>query len=392
MNGTVRRLALRDREFILVGTAHVSRESVDEVARVIQEEHPDRVCVEMDEGRLRAMRDSASWEKLDIVKVLKDGRGFLLMANLALSSFQRRLGAGLGVKPGDEMKRAVDVADEMGIAWSLCDREVQLTLKRAWSRCGFWSKNKLIAALLSSALSNEKLEEGQIESLKNQNELDGMMAELAAYLPAVKETLIDERDRYLATRIYLSEGKKLVAVIGAGHMEGVVARLAELDAGTLNTDLDELEKVPPPGLFARAAPWLIPALIVALIIAGFFYAGADISLSMLLRWALWNGSLAALGAALAFGHPLAILTAFFGAPVATINPLVGVGLFAGVAQATVRKPQVKDLEFLGTDVTSIKGFYRNRITRTLLVFFLSSMGGMIGNFISIPYITSLMVK
>ncbi len=244
MNGTVRRLTLRDREFILVGTAHVSRESVDEVARVIQEEHPDRVCVEMDEGRLRAMRDTASWEKLDIVKVLKDGRGFLLMANLALSSFQRRLGEGLGVKPGDEMRRAVDVADEMGIAWSLCDREVQLTLKRAWSKCGFWSKNKLIAALLSSALSNEKLEEGQIESLKNQNELDGMMAELAAYLPAVKETLIDERDRYLATRIFLSEGSKIVAVIGAGHMEGVVARLTELDAGTLSTDLGELEKVP----------------------------------------------------------------------------------------------------------------------------------------------------
>jgi len=392
MNGTVRRLTLRDREFILVGTAHVSRESVDEVARVIQEEHPDRVCVEMDEGRLRAMRDTASWEKLDIVKVLKDGRGFLLMANLALSSFQRRLGEGLGVKPGDEMRRAVDVADEMGIAWSLCDREVQLTLKRAWSKCGFWSKNKLIAALLSSALSNEKLEEGQIESLKNQNELDGMMAELAAYLPAVKETLIDERDRYLATRIFLSEGSKIVAVIGAGHMEGVVARLTELDAGTLSTDLGELEKVPPPGLFARAAPWLVPALIVALIIAGFFYAGADISLSMLLRWALWNGSLAALGTALALGHPLAILTAFFGAPIATINPLVGVGLFAGVVQATVRKPQVKDLEFLGTDVTSVKGFYRNRITRTLLVFFLSSLGGMLGNFISIPYITSLMVK
>jgi len=392
MNGTVRRLTLRDREFILVGTAHVSRESVDEVARVIQEEHPDRVCVEMDEGRLRAMRDTASWEKLDIVKVLKDGRGFLLMANLALSSFQRRLGEGLGVKPGDEMKRAVDVADELGIAWSLCDREVQLTLKRAWSKCGFWSKNKLIAALLSSALSNEKLEEGQIESLKNQNELDGMMAELAAYLPAVKETLIDERDRYLATRIYLSEGAKIVAVIGAGHLEGVVARLAELDEGTLSTDLGELEKVPPPGLFSRAAPWLVPALIVALIIAGFFYAGADISLSMLLRWALWNGSLAALGTALALGHPAAILTAFFGAPIATINPLVGVGLFAGVVQATVRKPQVKDLEFLGTDVTSFKGFYRNRITRTLLVFFLSSLGGMIGNFISIPYITSLMVK
>jgi pheromone shutdown-related protein TraB len=365
---------------------------VDEVARVIREENPDRVCVEIDEGRFRSMRDSASWERLDIAKVIKEGKGFLLIANLVLSSFQRRLGEGLGVKPGDEMKRAVEVAEELGIPYSFCDREVSTTLKRAWARCGFWSKSKLLAALLSSALSNEKMEEGQIEALKNKNELEGMMNELADYLPKVKETLIDERDRYLATRIFQSESRKSVSVIGAGHMEGVKARLAQLAEGSISGDLAELDQVPPPSVFAKAAGWLIPAAIVALIVFGFFHAGADVSVSMLLRWALLNGSLAALGSTIAFGHPLTILVSFFGAPIATINPFVGVGLFAGVVEATMRKPRVIDVENLSDDITSLRGFYTNRITRALLVFFLSSIGGMIGNFISIPYLTSIIVR
>ncbi|MFA6505894.1 MAG: TraB/GumN family protein [Treponemataceae bacterium] len=392
MNGTVEHLVLGEREFVIVGTAHVSRESVEEVARVIREETPDRVCVEIDEGRFRSMRDNAAWERLDIVKVIKEGKGFLLIANLILSSFQRRLGEGLGVKPGDEMKRAVELAEEMAIPYSFCDREVSTTLKRAWARCGFWSKSKLISALLSSALSTEKLEESQIEALKDKNELEGMMNELADYLPKVKETLIDERDRYLATRIFQSQGKKTVSVIGAGHLEGVKTHLVKLTAGELSTDLSELDRVPEPSVFSKAAGWLIPALIVALIVFGFFHAGAKVSISMLLHWAVINGSLAALGSAIAFGHPLTILVSFFGAPIATINPFVGVGLFAGVAEASLRKPRVCDVENISTDITSLKGFYGNRITRALLVFFLSSIGGMIGNFISIPYITSLIAK
>ena len=392
MNGTVEKVVLGEREFVLVGTAHVSRESVEEVSRVIREEQPDRVCVEIDEGRFRSMRDNASWERLDIAKVLKEGKGFLLIANLVLSGFQRRLGEGLGVKPGDEMKRAVEVAEELGIPYSFCDREVSTTLKRAWARCGFWSKSKLLATLLSSAFSNEKMEEDQIEALKDKNELEGMMNELADYLPKVKETLIDERDRYLATRIFLSDGRKTVSVVGAGHLGGVKARLAQLAGGTISDDLTELDQVPQPSFFAKAAGWLIPAAIVALIVLGFFRSGADVSVSMLLRWALLNGSLAALGSALAFGHPLTILVSFFGAPVATINPLVGVGLFAGVVEASVRKPRVVDLENLSDDIVSLRGFYSNRVTRALLVFFLSSIGGMIGNFISIPYLTSLVVQ
>lgn len=391
MNDNRSRLILGEREIILVGTAHVSRESVEEVARVVREESPDRVCVEIDAGRYKSMTEQDDWEKLDVAKVLKEGKGFLLMANLVLSSFQRRLGQGLGVKPGDEMKKAIETANELSIPYSFCDREVQITLKRAWAKCGFWSKSKLMAALASSALSTEKLDESEIEALKDKNELDGMMAQLADYLPKVKETLIDERDRYLAAKIWSSDGRRIVAVIGAGHMDGVKTHLARLSGGGVSADVTDLDLVPTPSRWSAVAPWLIPALLVALIAAGFLHAGAGVSLNMMLKWMLLNGSLAALGAAVALGHPLTILVSFFGAPIATINPFIGVGLFSGVAEASLRKPRVSDVQNLSDDVTSVRGFYRNRVTRALLVFFLSSLGGMIGNFISIPYLTSLIV-
>ena len=392
MSDTMQTLTLGDREIILVGTAHVSRESIQEASRVIRESSPDRVCVELDEGRYQSMVQGDHWERLDIAKVLKEGKGFLLMANLALASFQRRLGHSLGVKPGEEMKVAVETAEELGIPFSLCDREVQLTLKRAWGRCGFWSKNKLLAALLSSAVSSEKLEEKDIEALKNKNELDGMMSELAEYLPAVKETLIDERDAYLAAKIWESQGKRVVAIVGAGHMMGIKARLEKIYSGEIDSDVTALDIAPPPSILGKVLGWIVPLSIVALIAVGFFRAGAGVSMDMLLRWMLLNGSLAALGTVIALGHPVSVLVAFVGAPIATINPFIGVGLFSGVTQATLRKPRVSDVQRLSEDITSLRGLYGNRVTRALLVFFLSSLGGAIGNFISIPYLTSLMVK
>ena len=391
MTDTLHRLQLADREIVLVGTAHVSRESVEEVERVIRAETPDRVGVEIDVGRYRSMVQGDSWQKLDLAKVFKEGRGFLLMANLVLSSFQRRLGAGWGVKPGDEMKKAVEVATELGIPFDFCDRDVAATLRRAWARCGFWSKSKLLSTLLASALTTEKLEESEVEALKNQSELDGMMAELAGYLPEVKETLIDERDRYLAAKIWSCSGKKTVAIVGAGHLPGIKLQLEALGRGAPPIDTAPLELIPPPTALGKALPWLIPIAIVALLAAGFFRSGADVSLTMLVRWILWNGSLSALGSLIALGHPLTLLVSFLGAPIATINPFVGVGLFAGLTEAAVRKPRVSDVENLVDDVSSLRGFYRNRVTRALLVFFLSSMGGMIGNFISIPALTSLVI-
>lgn len=380
----VRRLELGGRTFVLVGTAHVSRESIDEAAAIIESAKPGRVCVELDEGRYRSMTTSSAWESMDIGKVLREGKGFLLLANLALASFQRRLGGDIGVKPGQEMLAAVEAAERMGIPWSLCDREVQTTLRRAWGRSGFWGKSKLLASLLSGVFTNEKLSAEEVEKLKERDELDGMMRELADYLPSVKEVLIDERDRYLAARIFSQPESSMVAVVGAGHLDGLEAWLRKFSEGRPGVDVSDLEIVPPPSLLSRALGWIIPLALVGLIAAGFFRSGAEVSLRMLVQWVLWNGSLAALGSILCMAHPLTILASFLSAPAATLNPLVGVGLFAGLVEAFLRKPSVRDFETLNEDISTLKGFYRNRVTHILLIFFLSSLGGALGNFISIP--------
>lgn len=389
-SGTVRRLSLGEREVILVGTAHVSSRSVEEVREVILTEHPDRVCVEIDRTRYRSLVEKKSWENLNIARVLREGKGFLLLANLVLSSFQRRLGADLGVAPGEEMLAAVRTSEEQGIPVELCDRDIQVTLRRAWARSGFWGKNKMLAAMLSSVFTNEKLEAAEIEKLKNTSAFQNMMDELAEYLPSVKEVLIDERDRFLASRIFQAQGRKVVAVIGAGHVPGIVRDLKRLQEGELSTDTAAIEVIPGKKILGRLLPWLIPAAIFALIVAGFFRSGVSLSLSMLWKWFLVTGTLSAVGSLLALAHPLTVLAGFLAAPITTLNPTIGVGLVTGIVEAALRKPRVADFEGLPTDLLSLKGFYRNRITRILIVFFLSSIGASIGTFIGLPWLSSLL--
>jgi pheromone shutdown-related protein TraB len=392
MNDTRMICAAGGREITLIGTAHISRESIDEVRMSIREEKPDMVCVELDQGRYDSISDSENWEKLNVVKVFREGKGFLLMANLVLAGFQRRLGRELGVKPGEEMLVAVETAKEQGIACSLCDREVQVTLRRAWSKCGLWSKSKLMASLISSAFVTEKLSEEEIENLKKRSELDGMMKELAEYLPQVKETLIDERDRYLAAKIWAAGGTKVIAVVGAGHMAGIKVHLEKIAAGEESREVDDLARIPPPSALARILPWFVPLIIAGIIGYGAWKLGAGPGLNMLKGWLLWNGSLAALGTALALGHPLSILVSFIGAPIATVNPVIGVGLFSGLTEAAMRKPRVEDAAGINDDIGSLRGIYRNRITRALLVFLLSTVGGAVGNIISIPSIAGQLFR
>jgi pheromone shutdown protein TraB len=412
MNQTTRTVRIANRTVLLVGTAHISHESIDEVRALILGERPARVCVEIDAGRHKSMSEGSKWENLDLGKVLKEGRGFLLLANLALAGFQRRMGSAVGVKPGEEMLAAVNSASELGIPYAFCDRDVQVTLKRAWGRSGFWNRSKLLASLVDSAISGEKLSAEDIERLKQKNELEEMMAELAAFLPSVKEVLIDERDRYLAARIYeetkgivedaaaavAEDGtagpagdaapRPVVAVVGAGHLEGIVTWLGRFERGEMSSATDELETLPPPSIWGKVIGWSIPAIIVAFIAVGFMRSGTEASIGLLVQWALINGSLAALGSLLCLAHPLTILVSFLGAPIATLNPFIGVGLFAGTAEAFLRKPKVSDFENLADDVTSLKGFYKNRVTRVLLIFLLSSLGGMAGNFIALPFLAS----
>lgn len=387
---TITRLKLGGREIVLLGTAHVSRESVEEVSRVIKEEEPGRVCVEIDASRYRTMTEGQSWESLNISQVLRQRRGFLLLANLVLASFQRRIGKDLGVQPGEEMKAAISTAEELGIPFSFSDREINITLRRAWARSGFWGKNKMFAALLGSAVTREKLTEEQIEELKNKSALDSMMEELAGFLPSVKEVLIDERDRYLATRIFETTEDRVVAVVGAGHVKGITEWLTRLDAGTADADLSAIDTLPSPSKVRKWLPWLIPIAILGLLAAGFLRSGWHTALSMIWVWVLVHGSLSALGALLALSHPLTILIAFVASPLTSLNPTIGVGIITGLSEAYFRKPRVVDFENLHEDIMSIRGFFRNRFTHILVVFFLSSIGSAIGTFIGIPYLTALL--
>lgn len=397
MSQTEKRLMLQGREIILLGTAHISQESIVQVTTSIREEKPDCVAIELDEQRYASMKNPEAWKNLDIVKVLKSGQGFVLMANLVLSSFQKRMGADVGVKPGEEMQAAIAVAEELGIPAVMVDRPIQMTLKRAWAKNSLWGKCKLLSVLLSSAFEKSEITAEEIERLKNESEMDSMMNEIAEYLPAVKAVLIDERDRYLASHIWEAQvkdapAKKIVAVLGAGHLPGVVRHLEALAAGTASSDTADISQLPPAGVGSKVAGLAFPVLIVALIAAGFFTGGAKASLDMLVQWILWNGSLAALGALVAGGHILTLLAGFVGAPLATLNPVVAVGLFTGLVQAWVNKPKVEDMEHLTDDATSLKGFYKNRILRVLLVFFLSSIGGVIGNVIAVPSLVATIAR
>lgn len=386
---TITQVILGDREIILVGTAHISRDSIDEVKKVIEEEKPDHVCVEIDASRYKSMTEGQNWENMKIDKVLKERKGFLLLANLVLTSFQRRMGKNLGTTPGEDMKAAIEASKEAGIPFSFSDREIQVTLRRAWSKSSLWNKNKMLAAMISSIFSKEELTEEEIEKLKEKSALEDMMEELANYLPSVKEVLIDERDQYLATNIFTAPGKKIVAVIGAGHTTGIIKWLNDLNENKVSNDLSEISLVPEPSKIRKVIPWLIPAVIVSLMGFGFYKSGWNKGMEMFFYWFMVNGILSGLGALIALAHPLTIILSFLAAPFTSLNPTIGVGIVAGLFEGFIRRPMVSDFKNLPTDILSLKGFFRNRFTHALLVFFLSSVGSSIGTFIAFPFLLNL---
>ncbi|MBR0495426.1 MAG: TraB/GumN family protein, partial [Treponema sp.] len=325
-------LNLNDKEIVLLGTAHVSQQSCEEVKSAIAEKKPDCVAIELDEQRYASINDSEAWKNLDIIKVLREKKGFLLLANLVLSSFQKRMGANVGVKPGDEMRAGINAAKELNIPCEMVDRPIQTTLRRAWAKNSGYGKIKLLSALLASAATKEEVSGEEIETLKNKSEMDGMMSELAEYMPGVKEVLIDERDFYLAAHIWEAvqkdNRKSVIAVLGAGHLPGVQAHLEKIAAGQENTDTEEISSLPAKKAGAKIIGWTIPVIIIALIAAGFVFGGMKKGADLLGAWVIWNAALAGIGAIIAGGHPLTVIMAAVGAPFTSLCPLVGVGMFA----------------------------------------------------------------
>lgn len=380
------KLNFNDKEIILLGTAHVSKESCDEVVSAIKEASPDCVAIELDEQRYASINDEQNWKNLDIIKVLREKKGFLLMANLVLAGFQRRMGSNVGVKPGDEMRAGINAAKELGIPAEMVDRPVQTTLRRAWAKNSWFGKCKLLSALVASSFDTQKISGEEIENLKQKSEMDSMMKELSDFMPEVKKVLIDERDFYLAAHIWeclqKENRKKIIAVLGAGHLQGVQSHIESIASGKESPDTTEISELPKKTLSSKLVGWIIPIAIVALIAAGFIYGGMHKGSQLLGSWVIWNALLAGIGALAAGAHPLTILVSALGAPITSLCPFVGVGMLSGIVQAFICKPKVSDMETVQDDISNIKGFYRNRLLRVLLVFLLSSLGSSVGTFVA----------
>jgi len=385
LSETVHRIMLDDKELIVIGTAHVSKNSAEEVKTIIEEEKPDSVAIELCNSRYQSMQDQDRWKKTDIAKVVKEKKSFLLLANLILSSYQKRMAKQIGIQAGQEMLQAIESAKEIGAQLILADRDIQVTFARIWGNLGFWGKTKLFFTLVLSIFSDEKITEEDLEKMKSGDMLTSALSELSKSFPQLKETLIDERDKFLAQKIKTAPGKKVVAVVGAGHVPGLKEAIKE------DQDLVALSKIPPKKKTGKIIGWTISIVIIALIVSTII-VNRDAGLDQILAWILWNGSLSALGTIAALGHPLSILTAFFIAPVSSLNPILAAGWFAGLVEALVRKPKVFDFENLNEDVSSFKGFWKNRVTKILLVVVFANVGSSVGTFIGGAEVIRIFVK
>jgi len=313
-------------------------------------------------------------KKMDVIQIIKQGKALILLVNLILSSYQKRLAKQFGIKPGQEMIQGIESANELGATLCLGDRDIHTTMLRLWRGLGFFGKIKLFSQLVLSMFIDEEVSEEQMEEMKTQDMLSSALNELSKSFPHFKSIIIDERDKYLAQKIKTAPGNKVVAVLGAGHIPGIKEELYK------ENDIEELSKVTPGSKITKIIGWGIAVLIIAVIVSTFSVdraAGVD----QMVSWILWNGSLSALGTLLAFGHPLSILTAFVVSPISSLSPLLAAGWFAGLAEALVRKPNVEDFENMAEDVQTVKGFWRNKVTRVLLVVVFANLGSTLGTFI-----------
>ena len=381
----IHHLEVDDKKIVLLGTAHVSKESVQLVSSVIEEQKPETVCVELCQSRYQSIRQKERWQDTDIVKVIKEKKSFLLLSNLLLASFQKRIAKKFDVKPGQEMMQAIESADTVGAEVYLADRDIRTTLARTWRAMGLWGKIKLIFQLVMSMGEVEDLKEEDVEKMKQEDVLQTLLAEVGQSMPVLKQILIDERDQYLAEKIRNAPGNNIVAVVGAGHVSGIKEHWkAEID-------LQRLDQLPPKNRIAGTLKWIIPAVIVGLFIAGFFYGGKDAGTDMIIWWIFANGALAGIGAIIAWAHPATIASAVLAAPLTSLNPMIAAGWVSGMVEAFSRKPKVKDLEKLPDDILSIKGFWKNKVTRILLVVVFTNIGSSIGTFVAFPALVKVLV-
>ena len=370
-------LTVGDKTVILVGTAHVSQESVETVKLVIEQEHPDDVCVELDAKRFEAISHPNRWESLDLKEIIRKQQLSTLMVNLVLASFQKRLGDKLGVLPGMEMLEAIRMAEKHNVPVILGDRDVRVTMRRAWRNTPFWRKSLLVSSLMLSIFDTTEVSEDEIRNLKKQDVLSEMMKDLGKEVPTLKVALIDERDRYLAKKIVEAPGKRTVAVVGAGHVAGIRKTIEQ----QVPIDLEELNYIPPVSPIWKMVGWSIPLLIVGSIAWIGWQKGADAAGDNALFWILANGIPSGIGGILAMAHPLTILTAFASAPFTSLTPVIGVGYVTAFVQAYLQPPIVKDFQTVAEDIAIPGRWWKSRLLRVFLAFLLPTIGSIIGTWV-----------
>ena len=370
--------------YTLLGTAHVSQASVDAVDALLAREAFDAVAVELCETRYRALTHPDQLAQLDLFRVVKDGKTGLVAANLALSAYQRRLAQQLGVEPGAEMRAAIRGGESRSLPVWRIDRDVGTTLRRTYAAVGFWQRMKLIGGLMGSMLVDDQVDAAEIENLKRGDMLESTFSEFASRSDRLYGALINERDRFMAARLREEASqsglRKVLVVIGAGHLAGMTAALRESSV-VPQQEVAALSSLPPPG---RWGTWL-SILFAVVVLGGFawgFTRGADVGSALVLDWILATGVLGAIGCALAGGHPLSIIAAFIASPLTPLHPVLASGTVSALVEVTVRRPTVADFSNLRDDVASLGGWWRNRVSRVLLNFFLTSFGTAIGVYLA----------
>ncbi len=371
-------------DYTLLGTAHVSRASAEAVKEMASSGEYDIVAVELCQARYDALTAERKWTDLDLYKIIREGKAGLVMANLALSAYQRRIAEQFGIEPGAEMRAATVAASERNIPLQLVDRDLATTLRRSYASVPWYKRIYLMAGLALGMISSDEIDEEAIEKLKEGDILESTFTEFAEQSPELYEALIAERDRFMAARLreenVESGGKKVLVVIGAGHMEGLARHLESGDADPV-TERRQLEAMPPKSRWPRAIPWAIMLLVITGFVIG-FSRSPELGWQLVIIWVAINGGLAALGALIARGHPLTVLSAVVAAPLTSLNPTIAAGMVTGLVESWLRKPRVSDLENLRFDITTLKGWFRNPATRILLVFFLSNLGSAIGTWVA----------
>ena len=366
-----------EKEIIVIGTAHISKQSADLVRKVIEDERPDCVCIELDAQRYKALSEKNRWETLDIKTVIREKQLTTLFVNIILSSYQKKLGEKLGVLPGTEMLNAINTAKSLGLDIALCDREIRITIRRAWNSMSFWQKFKLFSSGFAGLFDDMELSEEKLQELREKDVLSEMIDELGKSLPVLKKVLLDERDIYLSKKIEAADGKKIVAVVGAGHVKGICRELEEKK----EIDLKSLEQIPKSSKAFKIIGWGIPLLIIASIILIGYLKGFSAAQDNVLFWILANGIPCSIGAILAIAHPITIIVSFFAAPITSLSPLIGAGYVAAFVQAYFQPPLVKEFQTVSDDIRNVKMWWKNKLLKILLVFILTGLGSVIGTYV-----------